>query len=147
VVPDDATVEDHDVVYRWSLGDGNQLSEDPANQRWRLTSAGLIVQHDGISVYLGSVLSIQELTVDDILLDTNGDVVWELTVGELRELRLGIERDPIDEGRRVDPAHALITFDPGAGRSATKKASRRLAKRMRYVAGDLPRWPPTPPTG
>lgn len=142
MAPDDPAISDDEVVLRWTVHEPNRFSRDQDQGRWRISSGALIVHHDGLSVYLHSVLTELGMSPQQLLDETPGASLWSISVAEARELGFGVRRDPASDGLRSDPAHALLLPDSAWGRKATRRACSRLAKRMRHAAGELPPWSP-----
>lgn len=99
-----------------------------------------------MSICLGSVIEDLDRTAADVLHGYDGWNVASMTAEDAYDKGCDVRRDPLDPlAHPCNPAHGVVTLDGSA--SASKKVSRRLAKKMAFVvdlgpvghdAGDVP---------
>lgn len=101
---------------------------DDSRQAWRPSSAAFDDVHDGVSVFLRSVLDEIGRPEEDVLLDYDEHSLVAFTAGAVRAFDppLGVRRDPDPLGVPPHPcsaAHALVLGIP-----ATKAGRKRYRK-------------------
>jgi hypothetical protein len=110
---DDLSIEGDDLVFR-RLSDGGQsmIAKDTVTGERRPTTGAFKPDPDGVSVFLRSVLTANDLGPEAVVTRPENLVV-SLTAGDIRSIDIGIRRDPWP-GDVPDPdhpryvAHALL---------------------------------------
>ncbi len=137
VYEDDQTIEDDEVLYRLILPsntkyDGTGKAVRAATNAFqdypedRLEDVG--VPAVAVSVFLSSVMSLNETSIDEILARRDGSYgLASITAGEARAEDQGIVRCPTTQ----DPEHGMIFCLAGARKSGGE--SKRLAKASTIV--------------
>jgi hypothetical protein len=131
---DDPTIPDDELILRWVPAfSPSQLARDSGTgEIVGPTSAAFNPDTDGASVYLDSVIQAGGLDVRDVTHSVT-DSVWALRVGQVRELSLGVRRDPwpqdVDDPEHPRyAAHALITGLIGLSKRSRIQAQKGLAR-------------------
>lgn len=141
---DDPTIPDDELLLRWVPAfDPNLLARDSATgEILGPTSGAFSPDTDGASVYLDSLVQAEGLEARDIR-HAETDSVWTLRVNDVRELALGVLRDPWPNDVN-DPehpryaAHALITGLLGVSKKSRIRAQRGLARAASLTCVFLP---------
>jgi hypothetical protein len=128
---DDETIDPEDLALRRIArrGDTNMLVFDEGTKRLRVRSGAFVMDGDGCSVYLDSMMRAMHLTPYDVA-KAPQNVVVSVHVEQVRQVDLGIRRDawpPDSDGHPRDAAHALIVNSSSLSRKASAKARRALA--------------------
>lgn len=104
-------------------------------KRWVPRTGAFAIDADGVSVYVEAVLQADGLGPADVAAAGRG-VVAAVVVGDVRRAGLGIVRDPISPAAvPIDPAHALMTFDPSVSRNRRKRDLKRAIEHAQIVWG------------
>jgi hypothetical protein len=130
VKPDDKSVGDEELLYRYSpsIPHQNWTVVDQETQEVQIAPAALSWDDDGISCYRQRILDEHELGWADVKREPKNGV-FSLVVKDIRDELLGVAFDPNPEsgdGHPRDVAHSLIV-DCELPRKANKRARRRLA--------------------
>lgn len=127
--PNDDTIEGSDTVYRRIRDDGVNIVDRGGFVG--PSSAAFEDDIDGISVFLGSVLTGLGRVAVDVVDRMPGYRVAVLAVSEVRAIGLGITRDPSPADAPdhvVNSAHALIRLPTALSVKQRLKCQRRLAR-------------------
>jgi len=131
---DDPSVGSDERLYRRVSPDGANTVWDDNLGRWRPSSGALLIEGDGLSVFLASLVARLGFTVIDVADGHPGHHVVSFSVGDARAQRCGIVPDPLDPALHpCNPAHALVTAT--GSRTARRKASKALAELALFVVG------------
>ena len=128
-VPDDPTIEPDDLVYRRVRDGGNINVVLNADGERVASSAAFEDDADGISVFLRSTLVSAGLGPGDVIDGFAGYVVATLLVKTVRDLGVGVHRDPNPAVARpmpCDVAHCLLKV-PQLSRTQNHKLRQRIA--------------------
>lgn len=135
--PDDSTVEDDEVLYRYSpsIPHKNWTVTDQATHEVYITVAALSWDHDGISCYRERILRQNDLDWPDVKRELKNGV-FSLGVQDIRTVGLGVAFDPFpDTGAPPHPrdaAHTLIV-DNGTSKKQNKPWRESLALAARII--------------
>lgn len=93
-------IDDNDSVFRGAKNNSNQLDYDQETKRWKIASANIPYEQnkDGISVFLESILTINNFGAEDVALEGGREIVFKARVEEIR-------RDCFNIIYSVVPAH------------------------------------------
>ncbi len=141
---DDSSIPDDEILLRWVPAfDPNLLARDSdTGEVLGPTSGAFSPDTDGASVYIDSLMQTEGLESRDIR-HAETDSVWALRVAEVRELALGVRRDPwptdVDDPEHPRyAAHALITGLLGVSKKSRIRAQRGLARATSLTCVFLP---------
>jgi hypothetical protein len=135
VKPDDESIGDDEILYRYSpsIPHKNWTVTDQETQQISIALAALSWDDDGISCYRQQILQEHGLDWRDIKREPKNGV-FSLVVRDVRSERLGVAFDPNPEDdphpRRV--AHSLIV-DCDLPRKENKTARQNLASKAEII--------------
>ena len=114
-VPNDQSIAPEDIVYRRVKDGGNiNIVRDKYGNRVT-SSAAFEDDDDGISVFLQSTLAEANLEAASVIVGFNGYVLAKITVDAVRNLGVGVVRDPNPDDVKPMPcnvAHCLLKISP-----------------------------------
>lgn len=132
IVPDDDSIQADDFVYRRVKDGGNiNVVRDKDGNR-KASSAAFEDDDDGISVFLESTLTMAHLEPAAVIMGFDGYVLARIQVGFIREIGIGVVRDPDPPDAKPMPcnvAHCLLKLPP-----VSKGAKHRLGQSLAVVA-------------
>ncbi|MDX2762850.1 hypothetical protein [Streptomyces europaeiscabiei] len=131
---DDSTIPNEELLLRWvpAFNPALLVRDSDTNEVIGPSSAAFAPDTDGASVYLDSLVQANSLEPPDVT-HAPTDSVWTLPVGQVRELNLGVRRDPwpqdVDDPEHPRyAAHALITGLLGLSKKQRIRAQKGLAR-------------------
>lgn len=118
-------------------GDTNMLLTDEATGNRMVSSGAFVMDEDGCSVYIESLLLAEELG-PEALVDEPQNVVISVTVETVIAADLGVHPDPLPVGpgdHRRNAAHGLIKNIKGLTKKPEYRARKALAAAAVFVLG------------
>ena len=141
-IADDPVIPDWEVLIRRVIINKNSAGIE-SDGTLRLTTAGFKIDDDGVSLYRSQILQVMGYGPSAVAGDRAGAVPVALMVGHVRSAGVGVRPDPIPVPEEVvDPAHALLTFEPSLSRQRRKQLLREalvhgfVLSRALVVSGD-----------
>jgi hypothetical protein len=139
---DDPVIPEWELLVRRVVVNKNSVQITSTGEL-QFTTAGFAVDDDGISLYRAQLLQLLRLAPSDVVGTRNNGVPVGLMAGHVRKAGAGIVPNPIPIPREfVDPAHALVKFDPALSHMERKQVLRHalegafLLSRTVVVRGD-----------
>jgi hypothetical protein len=136
---DDPGIPGSELLFRRisRSGDTSMIITDEVSGDRTISSGAFVMDDDGCSVYLASILSSSNLGPEDLAVAPQ-NVVISLTAKTVRAAGLGVRLDPWPPEGGTHPrnaAHGLITNVHGLGSKKARSARRSLAAAAVFVVG------------
>lgn len=134
-VPNDHSIAPEDFVYRRVKDSGNINVVNDKDGNRIASSAAFEDDDDGISVFLHSTLVEANLDAASVIVGFNGYVLAKITVEAIRNLGVGVVRDPNPADVKPMPcniAHCLLKVPP-LSKSQKHKVRQGLAHLSKLV--------------
>jgi len=135
VVPNDDSIQADDFVYRRVKDGGNITVVLDKDGNRKASSAAFGDDEDGISVFLESTLTVAHLEPAAVIMGFDGYVLARIQVGFIREIGIGVVRDPNPPDAKPMPcnvAHCLLKL-PSVSMGAKHKLGQSLAGEAKLI--------------
>jgi hypothetical protein len=132
---DDDSVHADDFVYR-RVKDGGNINVVRNKDGIRIASSAAFEDDaDGISVFLESTLTMAHMEPAAVIAGFDGYVLARVQVGSIRDMGIGIVRDPNPPDAKPMPcnvAHCLLKL-PAVSKGAKHRLGQRLASQAKLI--------------